>query len=166
MNKSKILSLLTAVAIVVTTSVTYAVWDSLSDETSTNITFRNPVTITVDPNYTLTADTPELDTSPSASGTVNFTVSDKDNLADTLTIVPSVSGGDSATVSDFDFTIVDSDGNSNPQLAGDSSSGFIDDTLDTTSYTITVTPKAESVSKIAGKDVTIQLTATLSKSNS
>lgn len=165
MKKSKILSILTAIAIVITTSVTYAAWDSLIDDTSADITFRNPVTITVDPSYTLVESLGELNITPSASGTVNFTVSNEDNLANTLTIVPEVSGGTSVTVSDFDFVIVDSQEISTPQLTGDSSSGFVDKSLTTTNYTVTVTPKAESVSKIAGQEVSIKLTATLSKSS-
>lgn len=165
MKKYKVLSLLTAVAIVITTTFTYAVWDSLIDETSSTVTFRNPVTITVDSNYTLEEAPGELDTVPTASGTVNFTVSNEDDLADTLTIVPTVSGGTSVTVEDFDFVIVDSTEDSTPNLNGDSSSGFVDKSLATTSYKVQVTPKSESVSKIAGKEVNIQLTATLSKSN-
>ena len=165
MKKSKVLSILTAIAIVITTSVTYATWDSLTDETSTNITFRNPVTVTVDPSYTLVQSEAILNTTPSASGTVNFTVSNEDNLANTLTIVPEVSGGTSASVSDFDFIIVDSEEVSTPQLTGDSLTGFVDKSLTTTNYTVTVTPKATSVLKIAGQEVSIKLTATLSKSN-
>ena len=165
MKKSKLLSLLTAIAIVITTSGTYAVWDSVTDDTTATVTFRNPVTITVNPSYTLSQDTSVLNTTPTASGTVNFTVSNDDNLADTLTIVPTVSGGISATVDDFDFVIVDSSETSTPNLTGDSSSGFVDKSLTTTSYTVKVTPKDSSVSKIAGQAVNIQLTATLSKSN-
>lgn len=165
MKKYKVLSLLTAAAIVITTTFTYAVWDSLIDETSSTVTFRNPVTITVDSNYTLEEAPGELDTVPTASGTVNFTVSNEDDLADTLIIVPTVSGGTSVTVKDFDFVIVDSTEDGTPKLSGDSSSGFVDESLATTSYKVQVTPKSESVSKIAGKEVNIQLTATLSKSN-
>lgn len=165
MKKSKVLSLLTAIAIVVTTSVTYAAWDSLTDETSANITFRNPVTVTVEPSYTLVETAAVLNTTPTASGTVKFTVSNENNLADTLTITPQVSGGTSVTVDDFEFTIVDAAEDTTPTLNGNSSSGFIDTSLTTTSYNVTVTPKDESVSKIAGQEVSIQLTATLSKSN-
>ena len=165
MKKSKLLSLLTAAAIVITTSGTYAVWDSVTDDTTATVTFRNPVTITVDTSYTLSQEPSVLNTTPTASGTVNFIVSNEDNLADTLTIVPTVSGGNSATVDDFEFVIVDSSETSTPNLTGDSSSGFVDKSLTTTSYTVKVTPKDESVSKIAGQAVDIKLTATLSKAN-
>lgn len=165
MKKGKLLSLLTAIAIVITTTGTYAVWDSLTDETSSTVTFRNPVTITVDSSYTLEEAPSELNTLPTASGTVNFTVLNEDNLADTLTIVPTVSGGNSATVEDFDFVIADSTEANSPNLSGDSSTGFVDKSLTTTNYTITVTPKSTSVSKVAGQEVTIQLTASLSKSS-
>ena len=164
MKKSKLLSLLTAAAIVITTGATYAVWDSVTDDTTATVTFRNPVTITVDTTYTLSQDAAVLNVTPTASGTVNFTVSNENNLADTLTIVPTVSGGVSATVEDFNFEIVDSSETSTPNLTGDSSSGFVDKSLTTTSYTVKVTPKDESVTKVAGQAVNIQLTATLSKS--
>ena len=164
MKKSKLLSLLTAAAIVITTGATYAVWDSVTDDTTATVTFRNPVTVTVNPSYTLSQDAAVLNVTPTASGTVNFTVSNDDNLADTLTIVPTVSGGASATVEDFNFEIVDSSETSTPALTGNSTSGFVDTSLTTTNYTVKVTPKDESVTKVAGQAVNIQLTATLSKS--
>ena len=164
MKKSKLLSLLTAAAIVITTGATYAVWDSVTDDTTATVTFRKPVTVTVGDSYTLTAtgnDT--LGSDPQASGTVNFTVSNEDNLADTLTIVPEVSGTGSATADDFEFVIEDT-GNSNTPLSGNVSAGFVDKTLDSTNYTITVTPKASAASKVDGQAISIKLTATLSKS--
>lgn len=163
MKKSTLLSFATAGAIVVTSAGTYAAWDSLTDETTANITFRNPVTVTVDSSYTLEEATSTLDTLPTATGTVAFTVSNEDKLADTLTIKPTVSGGTSASVDDFDFEIVDSSESDTPKLSGNSTNGFVDKTLGTTTYTVKVTPKDESSSKVAGQEVSIQLTAQLSK---
>ena len=163
MKKGTLLSFLTAIAIVVTTAGTYALWDSLTDDTTANVTFRNPVTITVASSYTLDESSDELGTLPTASGTVTFTVSNENNLADTLTIVPTVSGGNSAAVEDFAFVVTDSTESSSPKLAGDSSAGFVDKTLTTTTYNVQVTPKDSSVAKVAGQQVNIQLTATLSK---
>ena len=131
-------------------------WDSLTDSTTESITFRNPVTVEVNPEYTLTETTASLGVDPSASGDVTFTVSDANSLAKQLKIVPSVSGG-TASTSDFDFTITDKN-NLSTALSGDASSGFVDTTLDSTVYTVTVTPKNNSV---AGQNVSITLTATL-----
>ena len=156
MKKSRLLSLLTAAAVIVTTAGTYAVWDTLTASTTESITFRNPVTVQVNPEYTLTETTASLGVGPSASGDVTFTVSDTNSLAKQLKIVPSVSGG-TASTSDFDFTITDKNNLSAP-LSGDASSGFVDTTLDSTVYTVTVTPKNNSV---AGQNVSITLTATL-----
>ena len=153
MKKSKLLSLLTATAIVITTGATYAVWDSVTDDTTATVTFRNPVTVTVSPSYTLSQDPAALNVTPTASGTVNFTVSNGDNLADTLTIVPTVSGGTSATVEDFNFEIVDTGESGTPNLTGAATSGFVDTSLTTTNYTVKVTPKDESVTKVAGQAV-------------
>lgn len=160
MKKYKLLSLLTAIAIVITTTCTYAAWDSLSAETDGSVTFRNPVTVTVNQNYTLEQESAELDKTPTASGTVSFAVSNKDSLADTLTIVPTVSGG-SATVDNFEFEIVDKD-DSSKKLTGDASNGFVDKSLNSTNYTVKVTPKTTDIS---GQAITVKLTATLSKSN-
>lgn len=158
MKKSTLLSFATAGAIVVTSAGTYAAWDSLTDETTANITFRNPVTVTVNPSYTLGETVSELGTLPTAEGTVTFTVSNEGELAKTLTIKPIVSGGDSASVADFDFEIVDlTDG----KLNGDLTDGFVDTDITTTAYTVKVTPKDASASKVAGKEVTIKLTAEL-----
>ena len=164
MKKSTLLSLLTATSIAVTTAGTYAAWDSTVASTTEAITFRNPVTITVNSEYTLTESQGSLGTLPTASGDVEFTVSNDGNLADTLTIVPTVSGGNSASVSDFDFVITDTNDSSKP-LSGNASSGFVDKTLTSTTYNVKVTPKDDSKTKIAGTPVNIQLTATLSKSN-
>lgn len=164
MKKNTILSFATAGAIIATSAGTYAAWDSLVDDTSANITFRKPVTVTVGESYTL-AETPStLDTLPIAEGTVNFTIENDGDLANTLTIVPSVSGGSSATVDDFDFVIVDSSEGSTPTLVGDATDGFVDKTLTSTNYTVKVTPKDGSAAKVAGQEVKISLTATLSKS--
>lgn len=164
MKKNTILSFATAGAIIATSAGTYAAWDSLVDDTSDTITFRNPVTVTVEESYTL-AETPStLDTLPVAEGTVNFTIENDGDLANTLTIVPSVSGGSSATVDDFDFVIVDSSEGNTPTLVGDATDGFVDKTLTSTNYTVKVTPKDGSAAKVAGQEVKISLTATLSKS--
>lgn len=156
MKKNTLLSLLTATSVIITTAGTYAVWDTLTAETTESITFRNPVTITVNPEYTLTETLASLGKTPSASGDVSFTVSDSDSLATKLKIVPSVSG-DSVSVDNFNFTITDKN-NSSTALTGDASSGFVDDTLDSTDYTVTVTPKDK---QAVGKEVSIKLTATL-----
>ena len=156
MKKSTLLSLLTAAAVIVTTAGTYAVWDTLTASTTESITFRNPVTVQVNPEYTLTETAASLGVDPSASGDVTFTVSDTNSLAKQLKIVPSVSGG-TASVDNFNFTITDKNNLSAP-LSGDASSGFVDTTLDSTVYTVTVTPKNNSV---AGKNISITLTATL-----
>ena len=156
MKKSRLLSLLTAAAVIVTTAGTYAVWDTLTASTTESITFRNPVTVEVSPEYTLTETQASLGVNPSASGDVTFTVSDANSLAKQLKIVPSVSGG-TASTSDFDFTITDKN-NLSTALSGNASSGFVDTTLDSTVYTVTVTPKNNSV---AGQNVSITLTATL-----
>ena len=156
MKKSTLLSLLTAAAVIVTTAGTYAVWDTLTASTTESITFRNPVTVQVNPEYTLTETAASLGVDPSASGDVTFTVSDANSLAKQLKIVPSVSGG-TASTSDFDFTITDKN-NLSTALSGDASSGFVDTTLDSTIYTVTVTPKNNSVAR---QEVSITLTATL-----
>ena len=156
MKKSTLISLLTAATVIITTAGTYAVWDSLTDSTTESITFRNPVTVEVSPEYTLTEAAASLGVDPSASGDVTFTVSNDNNLAKQLKIVPSVSGG-TASISDFDFVITDKNNMSTP-LTGDATSGFVDTTLDSTIYTVTVTPKNNSVAR---QEVSITLTATL-----
>lgn len=157
MKKSTLLSFATAGAIVVTSAGTYAAWDTLTGTTESTITFRNPVTITVDSEYDLNETSATLNTLPSATGEVTFNVQNPGDLADTLTLTPTVSG---ASVNDFDFVIADTTGN----LQKDSANGFVDKSLGTTTYTVTVTPKDTSLNAVAGKPVTIELTAELSKS--
>lgn len=160
MKKIKLLSLLTATATVVTITGTYAAWDSITDSSSADVSFRNPVTISVSDNYTLTNDPLAFNVAPSASGDISFTVSNEDSLAKGLILVPTVTGGANCTADDFTFEIMDKD-NSNASLTGDSTNGFSDTSLDSTIYTVKVTPKDSSADKIAGENFSIQLTATL-----
>lgn len=155
MKKNTLLTLLTSASIIITTAGTYAVWDTLEGSTSEAITFRNPVTIEVSPEYELTEEK-TLGVDPTASGDVTFTIKDDNNLATKLTIVPSVSGID-VTIDNFDFEIIDKN-DSSIKLTGDKTSGFIDNTLTSTVYTVKVIPKDNTV---AGKEATIKLTATL-----
>lgn len=164
MKKSTLLSLLTATSIVLTTAGTYAAWDSVQASTTEDVTFRNPVTVTVNSDYELTEKDASLGKTPTVTGDVSFTISNNASLADTLTIVPEVSGG-TASVNDFDFVITDKDESSTPSLTGDASSGFVDKSLNSTNYTIKVTPKDSSKDTIVGQSITIKLKATLSKSN-
>lgn len=155
MKKSTLLTLLTSASIIITTAGTYAVWDTLEGSTSEAITFRNPVTIEVSPDYELT-EVKTLGVDPTASGDITFTIKDDNSLATKLTIVPTVEGS-GVTIDNFDFEITDKNGGGGT-LTGDKTSGFVDSSLDSTVYTVKVIPKDNTV---AGKEATIKLTATL-----
>lgn len=159
MNKSSLLSILTVGALAVTTLGTYAAWDKIEAENSGTVTFKQPVTVEAGSFDTLTEKSDRtLGTTPTAEGTATFTVSNNDaNLAKSMIIKPSISGG-TASISDFTIQIKDSTGN----LVADNGTDYKDTTLDSTTYTVVLTPKEESVSKIAGQEITVTLQATLS----
>ena len=162
MKKKTLLSLLTGIAIVASTAGTYAVWDTLSAKSTGNVTFRNPVTVKAADTYTLTQSTSTLDTAPSASGTVTFNVSDPSKLGNTLTIVPTISGGNGATLSDFTIKLTNKN-NPSDTITGDATSGFVDSQINNTGandYTVTVTPNNSK--STTGSAVNVELTATLS----
>lgn len=168
MKKSTLLSLLTTAAIIITTAGTYATWDVIEDDTSAKITFRNPVTVNVAESYKLTQSDPTFKETPSATGDVNFTVSNhQSGLARHLKLTPSIFSSDSPDKkldsTDFNISIkhkstpkesLSSEGDSLSSQGG----SFIDTSLDTTQYTVTVTPNN---SKYAGKELTVKLDALL-----
>lgn len=156
MKKSKLLSILTAAAAIITTAGTYAVWDTLEDSTTEEITFRKPVTVTVNPDFNLTESQGTLGEYPVASGNVAFTVSNESGLAKSLKITPKVSGSN-VSIDNFDITIKDTDGGDGI-LSGSATAGFTDTTLDSTNYKIEVKVNDDSV---ANKSVTITLDAVL-----
>ena len=162
MKKTTILSLATAAAFITTTIGTYAAWDRTEVTTNTeSVTFRNPVTVDVGALSLSTDST--IGTTPSATGSVTFTV-EGDDQVDTLTLTPVIAGGEGVDVNDFDITITDKSEALTPALAGDATAGFKDTSLKTTVYDITITPKEASASQVTSQAVTVQLKAVLSKS--
>ena len=163
MKKSTLLSLLTTAAIITTTAGTYAVWDTVEDSTQATITFSQPVTVEVPTNYTLSENQTErtLGNYPSASGNVSFTIKNNNivngkKLANQLEITPSISG-EGLGINDFTIEIIDKNDSNNP-LNENNSNVFTDNTIDSTDYTVKVTPVNE---KSIGKAVNVTLNATL-----
>lgn len=161
MKKSKLLSVLTAGAVIATTVGTYAAWDSLeANTTAQTVTFRKPVTVTVDnPGLKIGKDTSELNEMPKVTGTVKFTVNDTENKATKLTITPTLTAN-GATIDNFDIVLKDTKNNNN-EITLNPEGKFVDESLNTTEYTVEVTPKNEDTVKEA-TDITLKLTAELS----
>lgn len=162
MKKTTLLSLATAVAVVATSAGTYAAWDSIEATTSsTAVTFRKPVTVAVQNDLTMNEKEVKLNTLPSATGTVTFKIENEDNLADTLTITPNITGS-GVTSADFDVVITGND-----IASTDSNATFVDSRITSSTtertYTVTVTAK-ESAKEKELNDVQIELTGVLSKS--
>lgn len=84
MKKSMLLSFVTAGAIIATSVGTYAAWDTLEAESTANISFRNPATVTA---TSLTKDTTksneDLGQDPKYVGTATFTLKDIPSTATT-----------------------------------------------------------------------------------
>lgn len=167
MKKSTLLSLLTTAAIITTTAGTYAAWDQLSDKATSKVKFNKPVTIKSNNNLNLEVTPRSLgETVPSATSSVSFTIANEDNLADTLTITPTFLTKDTKKEIDREkFEIVIHDNDSNLDLTGNRNI-FTDDTLASANYTITIKPKYDEVSTVAGQEFDVELTASLSKEKS
>lgn len=159
MKKSTLLSLLTATAIVLTSAGTYATWDSLTAKSSSNtLNFRNPITISVGDNALATKKS-AFNTTPTAEGTVKFTVANTEKLAKKVKLTPSVKEG-GVGLDKFDIKIKLENA---PNYLSEDGGAFIDEAVAEStdykpSYTVEVTPKDSSV---AGQDIKIDLTATL-----
>lgn len=170
LKKTTLLSLATAAAVVATSAGTYAAWDTIEAKTTAaSVTFRKPVTVEVGETLSMNAadtnsqlgDTP---ISYSASD-VAFTVVNENDLATKLTITPVITDTSLETDLTEYFTIKIKDKNELEASETVISGSFVDTSLSTTTYDITVTAKDDSVSmgKIAGKTVKIELTGTLGK---
>ena len=169
LKKTTLLSIATAAAVITTSVGTFAAYDTVEAATNaSNITIRRPVTVTVGKALTAaqTETSAELGSEQAVvEGTVTFTVSDPDKLADQLTLVPTITGdnvGDPLSASDFDIVITDVNDLNTPL------DGFVDKTLTSTEYKVTATLKEGSYSKISdtNDNIKIELTGTLSKSES
>ena len=169
MKKSKLLSVLTAGAVIATTVGTYAAWDKLSvDTTAKAIEFSKPVTVGLDSDLLLKKGNSNLDvkeTAPTATGTVSFTVRNEDNLPAKLTITPTItSDSDSISASDLDIVIKEKGGSALKKEG----TGFVDSTVTATeSYDVEITPANGSETKVQNAtNIQLKLTATLSKKES
>lgn len=162
MKKSKLLSVLTAGAVIATTAGTYAVWDKLNAETTAQaVEFRNPVTVAIDTDLSVKKDNTGLGQTPTATGTASFTVDNEDGLAKKLVLKPVIESEHGITTNDFDFSVFDGDSSSGTPIIGDAVGGFADNSLESLNYTIQITPK--NADNIKGKNVKLKLTAELTE---
>lgn len=159
MKKTKILSILTAAAIIGTSAATYAVWDTVTvDSRGNTVTMRNPVTVsdsTTEQNISADADT--LDpASVTASGTVKFNVENEDGIAKNLSLQESVEASEKLD-ENTDYTI---------EFSGDGVSGKTDssvtDGMEEYNYTITFTESGLEKLKTNSNACTVKVKATLS----
>lgn len=159
MKKTRILSILTAAMIMVSSVATYAVWDTVTVESRENtVTMRNPVTVSDSTSeQSISADAGTLDpASVTASGTVKFTVENTDDIAKKLTLQESIEASEKLLES-TDYSIV---------FSGDGVVGKTDSSVtngqEEYNYTITFTEIGLSKLKTNANACKIKVTATLS----
>lgn len=159
MKKTRILSILTAAMIMVSSVATYAVWDTVTVESRENtVTMRNPVTVSDSTSeQSISADAGTLDpASVTASGTVKFTVENTDDIAKKLTLQESIEASEKLLES-TDYSIV---------FSGDGVVGKTDSSVtngqEEYNYTITFTESGLSKLKTNANACKIKVTATLS----
>lgn len=159
MKKTRILSILTAAMIMVSSVATYAVWDTVTVESRENtVTMRNPVTVADSTTeQSISADAGTLDpASVTASGTVKFTVENTDDIAKKLTLQESIEASEKLLES-TDYSI---------EFSGDGVVGKTDSSVtngqEEYNYTITFTQSGLSKLKTNANACKIKVTATLS----
>lgn len=159
MNKTKILSVVTAAMIVVTSAATYAIWDTVTvDSRKNTVTMRNPVTISDSTSeQNISADANTLNpSSVTASGTVKFNVDNSDDIAKNLTLQESIEASEKLLES-TDYSI---------EFSGDGVAGKTDSSvtngMEEYNYTITFTESGLAKMKANSNSCTVKVTATLS----
>ena len=161
--KKQLLGILTAAAIVVTTVGSFAVWDTLSDNTSGSLTLEKPVTVTAEGGETYSAGTRTLGPGNTYEASdVTFKV--ENNVENTqLKLDPKVTigTGESATDVTDQFTIAIKKGDT-----------VVTDNTDptpnaTNTYSVSLTPVDNASTAVidaanAGTALNVQITGTLS----
>ena len=159
MKKTKVLSILTAAMITVSSVATYAVWDTVTADSRKNtVTMRNPVTVSDSTSeQSISADASTLNpASVTASGTVKFTVDNSDDIAKKLTLQESIEASE-ILMENTDYTI---------EFSGDGVVGKTDSSVtngaEEYTYTITFTESGLEKMKTNSNTCTVKVTATLS----
>lgn len=159
MKKTKVLSILTAAMITVSSVATYAIWDTVTvDSRKNTVTMRNPVTVSDSTSeQSISADASTLNpSSVTASGTVKFTVDNSDDIAKKLTLQESIEASEKL-VESTDYTI---------EFSGDGVVGKIDSSVtngaEEYTYTVTFTESGLEKMKSNSNTCTVKVTATLS----
>ncbi len=159
MKKTKVLSILTAAMITVSSVATYAIWDTVTvDSRKNTVTMRNPVTVSDSTSeQSISADASTLNpSSVTASGTVKFTVDNRDDIAKKLTLQESIEASEKL-VESTDYTI---------EFSGDGVVGKTDSSVtngaEEYTYTVTFTESGLEKMKSNSNTCTVKVTATLS----
>ena len=159
MKKTKVLSILTAAMITVSSVATYAIWDTVTvDSRKNTVTMRNPVTVSDSTSeQSISADASTLNpSSVTASGTVKFAVDNSDDIAKKLTLQESIEASEKL-VESTDYTI---------EFSGDGVVGKIDSSVtngaEEYTYTVTFTESGLEKMKSNSNTCTVKVTATLS----
>lgn len=159
MKNQTILSLLTAGAIVATSAASFAAWDKTTETASGKLNVANPVDIVSSPIADFAAGTRALDAAPEYTSTVKFNVKTS-SLVDTLTLNTEIKKADSTVVTD-NFTVTYEQTGADNGLTGAVDKTIVDGDNE---YTVKITPNdTEAAKALAGADLTVNVTGTLSK---
>lgn len=162
LKKTTLLSIATAAAVITTSVGTFAAYDTVeATTTGGTVTFRNPVTVTAG-ELTMNETDNQLNTNPSASGTVTFTVTDAEKLATQLDLEINVTdnGGKGLDANDFDFTVTDSSDSEGTSFSGSEIAWTDTDLSDSNEYTIKATLNETGVAKLDGAAPSVEITVT------
>lgn len=165
LGKKKLLGILTAAAVVVTTVGTYAVWDTLSDTASATVDFTAPVTVTAG-ELVMGNEVDGEDGIPTYTGTVTFDVENKSGVTDSTKLELETKlknpEGTAAPVGGYEVAL--SKGEETIGVSADTQKGSDNAVIDgANTYTITVKPTDTEAGRAMAKggDVTVEVTGTL-----
>ena len=165
MKKSILLTMASVGAVALTSAMTFAAWDNLSDTTTSNeVTFKQ-INVEKAADIVLTEPVASDLTSsyvPSSSGEVTFNIIDAADLSGKeLKLEPVVKANDTAISTGYTLEIYDGTEESAEKVAGN-----VDKSLtgtNTYKVVVTATDDKAGTDALANKKVTVELKATLQK---
>ncbi|POP32295.1 hypothetical protein C3B58_12590 [Lactonifactor longoviformis] len=164
LGKKQLLGILTAAAIVVTTAGSFAVWDTLSDNTSGNLTLQKPITVSAEGGTAYSAGTRTLgveNTYEASDVTFNVANNNVENTQLKLDPKVTIGTGESATDVTNQFTIAIKKGDAVVTDNTDPNPEAIN------TYSVSLTPVEDASSDVInaandGTVLNVQITGTLS----
>ncbi|MEG0391573.1 MAG: hypothetical protein RR626_02290 [Anaerovoracaceae bacterium] len=150
-------------SVITVSAFSFAAWDTLTaSDVDNTVKLRTPVTVSLkDASFSTTGADGFLTESPAASADVDFTISDSQKVAKTLTLTTVIKDGASDVTAEYDVTYAKKNDGTSADITGGVATIAEGKTYD---YVVKITPKDNgTTTKTLDKDLKVEVTGTLSK---